>query len=394
MKISDRIMRAAPSATAAMAAKAAEKKALGVDVVSFTTGEPDYDTPKEALASAALAMERGETHYPPTPGVLKLRETAAHYYRARFGLSYDTSEIIVGTGAKQLVYEALACLVDPGDEVIVFSPAWVSYVEQIRFFDGVPVVVDTAGDAFVPSVKKVARMITKRTVAMIVNSPNNPTGVIYPPETLRELARLAVEKNIVLLNDEIYERLTYNDAPVAHILNEFPGAREHVINFNGVSKSFAMTGWRIGYALGPKQIVRAMSTLQGHLTSGTSTISQWASVGALEHALKRSDAMRDGFKQRRDLTLKLLDEIAGIEYVKPEGAFYVFIDISKCLGERSGLHDDVAFSMALLERGNVAVVPGSAFLLPGHIRISYSCSESAIREGVRRISEFISNLQK
>ena len=396
MRLSDRLLRMQPSATAVMAAKAREKKRLGLHVISFATGEPDFDSPSEALESAKKAMDEGQTHYPPTSGIAPLREAIAEYYSRHFGLLYDPArEVVVGTGAKQLLYQALGSLVNPGDEVLVFPPAWVSYVEQIRLFDGIPVEVDTSATNFVPDVRKAEEAITPRTVAMILNSPNNPTGVVYGEGCLRDLALLAMRRGIAVINDEVYERLVFDREKSPQILQVCPEAREQVLNINGVSKAFAMTGWRIGYALGPAGLIKAISDFQGHLTSGTSSISQWASVGALRESQEKCEEMRRGFHKRRDLILGLLGGIRDISFVRPEGAFYVFIDVSAFLGGKTALSlkDDVAFCEELLERKNVSLVPGTAFLSPGFVRISYSCREEDIREGVRRFGEFLQELR-
>jgi len=396
MKLSDRMIRMQPSATSLMAAKAREKKRLGLDVISFATGEPDYDSPRGALEAAEKAMKEGQTHYPPTNGIVPLREAIADYYGEHFGLKYDPAkEIVVGTGAKQLIYEALGALVNPGDEVIVLPPAWVSYVEQIRLFDGVPVEVDTAATGFIPDLQKIEDAITPRTVAIVINSPNNPTGAVYPAELLEGLARLAMKKDILVINDEVYERLVFDRDKSPQMVKLCPEARDHVLNVNGVSKAFAMTGWRIGYALGPAVLVKAISDFQGHLTSGTSTISQWASAGALLTSQKDCEKMREGFRKRRDLIVELLSEIKGIRFVPPQGAFYVFIDVSSYLGGKAKimLENDIVFCEELLERKNVSMVPGTAFLSPGAVRISYSCPEKDIREGVRRFREFLEEIR-
>jgi aspartate aminotransferase len=385
-----------PSATALMAAKAREKKKLGLDVISFATGEPDYDSPSAAVAAAVKAMNEGQTHYPPTGGIAPLREAIAGYYRDHFGLEYDPAkEIVVGTGAKQIIYQALGALVNPGDEVIVFPPAWVSYVEQIRLFDGFPVEVDTSETGFIPDIRKVEAAITSRTVAMILNSPNNPTGVVYSGKCLGDLGRLAIEKGIAILNDEVYERLVFDREKSPQILQACPEARDFVLNVNGVSKAFAMTGWRIGYGLGPAGLVKAIADFQGHLTSGTSSISQWASDGALRNSQEACEEMREGFRKRRDCIVRLLSGIGGIRFVPPQGAFYVFVDISSFLGGKAKifLGNDIEFCEELLERKNVSMVPGTAFLSPGFVRISYSCPESDIREGVRRFGEFLDEIR-
>ena len=390
MKFSDRVSRMAPSATTAMAAKAKEMKEAGKSVVSFTTGEPDFNSPEAALRCAARAMNEGQTHYTVTAGVPELRRAAADYYERHFGLHYNLKEVIVGTGAKQLLYEALGCLLNPGDEVILPAPAWVSYYEQIRLFDGVPVILDTKDTNFLPDPDAFEKLITPRTAAVILNNPCNPTGVVFPHDVLEKIARISLKHGLTIINDEIYERLIYDGASFRpHLLELVPGARDQVLNINGVSKSFAMTGWRLGYALGPEALIRAMGSMQGHITSGASSISQWAAVGALTESEEDVEAMRRAFEKRRSLTVKLLSDIPGVSFTEPRGAFYVFLNISGFLGEGKKYADDVAFCEAVLQDKGLGLVPGTAFLCPGYVRISYSCSEEEIVEGIRRLAEFL-----
>jgi aspartate aminotransferase len=396
MKLSKRIDRLVPSATNAMATKAKEMKARGESVISFTTGEPDFDSPEAAFRYARNAMERGETHYTPTGGIAPLKKAVADYYLRHFNLAYDPAEIITGTGAKQLLFEALGCLIDPGDEVILFAPVWVSYFEQIRLFDGVPVVLNTAEGEFLPSPEAFEAAITERTVAVVLNNPNNPSGAVYPSSLLKTLAEIALKHNVVIINDEVYERLVYGVSFGPHLLELVPEARGHVLNVNGVSKSFAMTGWRLGYALGPQKLVKAMASLQGHLTSNTSSISQWAAVGALTEADDGVEIMRQVYEKRRILMMEILGKIRGIECSLPEGAFYVFVKIASCLGKSFDgfmIEDDVSFCEALLREKGVGLVPGSAFLYPGYVRFSYSCSDEHIVEGLERFGAFVRDLR-
>ena len=393
MKISGRITRMAPSATATMADRAKALKAQGVDVISFTTGEPDFDSPQSALDAAVKAMKEGQTHYTATPGIMELRKAVSGYYKMHFGLDYDPkSEIICATGAKQTLYEAVGCLVNPGDEVIIFAPAWVSYVEQIRIFDGKPVIIDTSKTGFLPDPAAFEAAITPRTVAVMINNPCNPTGMVYPEETLKAIAQICVKHNIVLINDEIYGRLVYDMPVQKHVLELVPEARDVTLNINGVSKSYAMTGWRLGYALGPAPLIKAMNSMQGHLTSGTCSITQWAATGAIENAEADIERMRVQFDKRRHLICGLLDDIRGLTYVKPQGAFYTFINVSAYLGEKTGMADDITFCERVLAEKALALVPGTAFLCPGWVRISYSCNEETIKAGIARLKEFVESL--
>ena len=389
MKLSERITRMAPSATTAMAAKAKELKEQGRPVVSFTTGEPDFNSPQAARTWAIRAMDEGQTHYTVNAGMKELRQAAADYYERHFGLRYNVNEVITGTGAKQLLYEAMGCLVNPGDEVVLFAPAWVSYYEQIRLFDGVPVVLDTEPTGCVPDPEQFEKLITDKTVAVVLNNPNNPTGMVYPHDVLEKIARIALKHGITLINDEIYERLVYGVSFTPHLLQLVPEARDIVLNINGVSKSYAMTGWRLGYALGPEKLIRAMTSLQGHITSNTSSISQWAAMGTLKESEEDVERMRKVFEQRRALVLKLLAEIPGLSVLEPRGAFYVFMDLSAFLGEGKRWANDVEFCEAILKEKALGLVPGTAFLSPGHVRLSYSCSDDQIVEGVKRLKEFL-----
>jgi aspartate aminotransferase len=376
-----------------MTNKVREKEAAGIKIITFISGDPNYDSPLSAQEYSHKAIREGKTHYPPTQGIIELRKSVSDYYQSRFGLSYENNEIVIGAGAKPLIYEAFGCLIDSDDEVIILSPAWVSYAEQVNLFDGRIVVVNTADTDFVPDHVRIANACTSRTVAIVLNSPNNPSGTVYPAETLRAIGLLAKEKNIMIINDEIYERFVYG-GEYNHILNVVPEARDYVININGVSKSFAMAGWRIGYALGSQKLIKAISDMQGHLTSGASSISQWASLGALCEAHDECEKMRLELSVRRELLLDLLRNIPDIKYPHPQGAFYVFLDISAYLTPNVHfLKDDVTFCLELLERKCVGMVPGSAFFNPGFIRISYSCSEKSIKEGIARFVEFLSEIK-
>ena len=395
MKFTSRIERMEPSATTAMANKARLKKEQGYPVISFSTGEPDYTSPKPALEYAKKAMDDGHTHYTSTSGINELKQAVADYYRSRFDISYPVSEVVIGTGAKQLLYEALGCIVEEAKEVIVIAPAWVSYVEQIRLFDGIPVIVNTENTDFVPTIEAINEKININTVAIIINSPNNPTGVVYTADFLKDLAHLAMDRDLLIINDEVYERLVFGNRKYCQIMQAAPEAREHVININGASKSYAMTGWRLGFALGPKELMEKIVSFQSHLTSNTSTISQWAALGALKEAQSDVEWMRQNFERRRLLILGLLDEMPLISYTPPDGAFYVFVNIKKCLGMKFKdvkITDDIAFCEILLDSKNIALVPGTAFLMPGFFRIAYSVSDENIIEGMSRLKEFLSEM--
>lgn len=395
MVLSERARRLEPSATLAVVAKAKAMKREGKPVISFGAGEPDFNSPDAALRYAQEAMAAGHTHYTPGTGIPELREAVCGYYKDRFGLQYAPSDVVIGAGAKILLYEALSCLVDPGDEVIVFAPAWVSYVEQIRLCDGKEVIIDTSDTGFIPDLTAVEKAITPRTRCMMINSPNNPTGAVYDEKILKGLAALAVKHDITLIYDEIYEQLVYGDAVHHQIVALAPEARNNVVIINGVSKAYAMTGWRIGYALGPSEIMSKIGSLQGHLTSNPCSIAQYAALGALRESSDDIVAMHGHFSARRDLLLKLLSDMPLINFVVPKGAFYVLVDVRNALGKKHDgkpIVDDVSFCQSLLESSFVAMVPGSAFFAPGHIRVSYSNSTDDIVEGMRRLKEFLKSL--
>jgi len=395
MRLSDRALKLAPSATLEVVAKAKQLKREGKPVISFGAGEPDFGSPSAAVQAAFDAINRGETHYTPTSGIPELKEAVQSYYHQRFGLEYRQDEILVGAGAKPLLYEAFACLLNPGDEVLLFAPAWVSYVEQITLCDGQPVVLDTSANNFLPSLEQIESAITPRTVGILLNTPNNPTGAVYPRALLEEIAAVAERKGLWVIFDEIYERLVYGKAVHTNLLSAAPSLKNSTLLINGVSKAYAMTGWRIGYALGPKPLIEKMGGVQGHLTSNPTSIAQWASAAAIKNAEADVEFMRKAFEERRTLILEALKEMPHISVTEPQGAFYVFVDARKCIGRSyrgQVLSDDVTFCRALLDGEFVAAVPGSAFLAPGFIRVSYSNSSEEITEGMSRFKRFLSEL--
>jgi aspartate aminotransferase len=396
MKTSVRASRMEPSATLAVVNKAKALKYEGKPVISFGAGEPDFDSPAAAASCAERAIKEGKTHYTQSNGILELREAVASYYSDRFGLDYPADQVIIGPGAKPLIYGSLASLVDPEDEVLVFSPAWVSYVEQIRLLDGRASIVDTVTTGNVPLASKVAEAVTPRTVGMLINTPNNPTGAVYGEETLREIAEIALEHDLWIIYDEIYERLVYGNSTHLNIATLVPEVADRTIQINGVSKAFAMTGWRIGYALAPKWLSPKIGAIQGHLTSNACTIAQWASLGALKEAEEDVVRMRDEFARRRAIITDLLKEMPLVSFSEPQGAFYVFLNVAGALGglfNGKKLEDDATFCEALLETEYVAAVPGTAFLAPGHIRLSYANSEAEIREGMARLKRFLGSIE-
>lgn len=395
MKISQSLLHMQPSATRVLAEKAKELKAKGVPVISFTTGEPDFRSPEASVRYAAKAMAEGNTFYTATAGIKELKDAVADYYNERFGLNYENDQIIIGPGSKPLIFEALGAIIDPGDEVIITAPSWVSYVEQTKFFGGKPVIVETKEKTFEIDADMLRDAVTSKTVAIILNSPNNPTGVVYDQKTMEDLCNLARVHDITIINDEVYERITFDGFNYRNPLCYVPEAGEHVLNFNGVSKAYAMTGWRIGFALGPRKLVNKMSALQGHLTSGACSIAQWAALGAIREAQKEVEDMVAEYQKRKEIVTAELDQFPLISYAEPQGAFYVFIDIRETIGKSAGdnmITDDIIFSRELLEKNHVAVIPGTAFLLPGHIRISFATSQKELRSGLKRMKAFLETL--
>lgn len=387
MKMSKRILEIQPSATLSISAKAKTMKAEGKPMISFSLGEPDFNSPECASKAAIEAIERGESHYTLNSGILELRKEVCNYYKRRFGLEYAPDEVLIAPGAKPLLYQALQMFVDPGDEVLLFSPAWVSYVEQIHLAGGKEVIVDTLKTDLIPTKEAVEAVLSNKTVGMIINSPSNPSGAIYNEETLKMIADIAREKDLWIIFDEIYERLVYAPAKHVNILNVAPDLRDKVILINGASKAYAMTGWRIGYALGPKPLIAKMNTLQTHLTSNASSIAQWAAWGAVKDADPDVERMREAFEERRGVILGLVRDMPYVKVRDPEGAFYIFIDVRE-----SPIPDDMKFCEKLLEEKFVAAVPGAAFYAPGFVRFSYACSMDNIREGMGRLKEFLQSL--
>lgn len=386
MRLSDRILQIKPSATLSISGKAKQMKAEGKPVISFSVGEPDFATPSFAAQAGIDAINRGESHYTLTPGIMELRKEICNYYKNRFNLEYTPEEVIVASGAKPLLYEAIQALVNPNDEVILLAPAWVSYVEQLHLAGGKEVLVDTMKTNFLPTLEALENAVSDKTVGIIFNSPNNPTGAMFDEETLKLIADFAKKHDLWIISDEIYERLSYGKKHI-NILQVAPDVRDRTLLINGASKAYAMTGWRVGWALGPKEIISKINALQGHLTSNACSIAQWAAYGGLKGAEADVEKMRLAFAERRETILKLLGEMPYVKITEPDGAFYAFVNIKDC-----PISNDMEFCAKLLEEKYVATVPGSAFFAPGYIRISYASSMENIIEGMKRLKEFLENL--
>ena len=396
LQISRRAAQIAPSATLAIDARAKALKAEGKDVIGFGVGEPDFDTPAYVRDAAHRAIEEGKTRYTPVGGTLSLRKKIAEKFLKDNGLAYEPGEIIVSSGAKQSIFMALSVLVDEGDEVLIPSPYWVSYPEMVKMVGGTPVFVPCRHeDAFRVRPEEIAKRVTPKTKVLILNSPSNPNGCVLPRETLAQIADLAVEKGFYVISDEIYEKLVYDGCEHISIAALGEQIKAQTVVVNGASKAYAMTGWRIGYAGGPLEIVKAMNAFQSHASSNACSVSQYAVEAALSGGEEELAGMVRAFDARRKLISQLINEVPGLAADLPQGAFYVMMDVRGVLGKRC---DEVAiesahdFASFLLEKKCVAVVPGEAFGAPGFVRISYAVGEEKIREGVRRMAEFVAAL--
>ena len=387
--ISDSLKRIKPSPTIAVTQKARELKATGKDVIGLGAGEPDFDTPDNIKKAAIRAIKAGETKYTTVDGTLKLKAAIIKKFKRENNLKYLTDEITVGTGGKQVLYNAFMATLNKGDEVIIPAPFWVSYPDMVLLAGGKPKIVkcsETEGFKLTP--QKLKKAISKKTKWLILNSPSNPTGAGYTKNEIKNLSKVLIKnKKIHILSDDIYEHITYDDFKFFTIA-QISKLKSRTITMNGVSKSYAMTGWRIGYAGGPKEIIKAIRKIQSQSTSNPSSVSQAAAVEALNGTQKFIKKRSNAFKQRRDFVVESLNKISGISCLKPNGAFYVFPSCKKLLGKKTKLKNDSDFVKKLLEKSNVAVVQGSAFGLDGHFRISYATSMKKLKVAMKRIKSF------
>jgi aspartate aminotransferase len=396
--ISHALERVKPSPTITITGKARELKAAGFDVIALGSGEPDFDTPDNVKQAAIAAIQRGETKYTAVDGIPELKRAIASKFERENGLSYKPSEITVGTGGKQVLYNALLATLNPGDEVIIPSPYWVSYPDIVLLSGATPVAVETKlEDGFKLSPQALAAAITPRTKWFIFNSPSNPTGAAYTRDDVKALTDVLLKhENVWVLSDDIYEHLVYDGFAFSTPAQVEPKLKGRTLTMNGVSKAYAMTGWRIGYAGGPEPLIKAISTLQSQSTSNPCSISQWASVEALEGPqdfLKRWVA---SFQDRRDLVVSMLNQAKGLSCPKPEGAFYVYPSCAGVIGKTSRegklIGNDEDFATALLQEEGVAVVHGAAFGLSPFFRVSYATGIAALEEACRRIQRFCANV--
>jgi aspartate aminotransferase len=397
VQLAERIERIAVSPTVAVLMEAERYKARGIDVVDFGAGEPDFPTPEHIKGAAVRALEQNFTKYTPTPGILPLRQAICEWHGAQLGSCYQPPECIVSVGGKHAIFNTIGVLVNPGDEVLIPAPYWVSYPDIVKYAGGQPVIVPTTqDDGFHLRAAEVERLVTPRTRLLIVNSPNNPTGAVVPPEEFARLLELCRRRRIWLLSDECYSHFTYDGVRPFSVAS-LPDAKPDLIVIGSFSKTFAMTGWRLGYALAPQPLVEAMMKLQSQSTSNPNSIAQYAGIEAMRGPMDSVATMLAEYARRRARILAGLRAIPGITCTAPQGAFYVFPNVAACRpngGSRpgpNGPQETSAMARELLEREHVAVVPGEAFDAPGYLRISYAVSMERIEEGLRRLARFFAS---
>ncbi|HEX7534497.1 MAG TPA: pyridoxal phosphate-dependent aminotransferase [Syntrophales bacterium] len=396
VKLASRISTIKPSPTLAITAKANALKAEGRDVISFGAGEPDFDTPDRIKMAAVKAIEEGFTKYTPVDGISELKDAIISKLSRDNRLVYNRSEIVVSCGAKHTLYNLSQVLFEEGDEVIIPSPYWVSYLDMVLLSGAKPVILKTGeAQGFKMLPKQLEAAITRNTKALIMNSPSNPTGAVYTARELAALAEVVSHKEMLVISDDIYEKIIYDGKPFTNIASLSQKLKDKSIVVNGVSKTYAMTGWRIGYAAGPEEIIKAMTKLQSQNTSNPTSISQWAAVEALNGSQESVKEMVEEFRRRRNVIVEKLNAIPGVTCTLPHGSFYVFPDVSSLFGrsyQGKPLSNSSDFAAYLLEAANVAVIPGVDFGHDNHIRLSYATSLKNIEEGLKRISSAVKGL--
>ena len=396
MIFSEKVEQMLPSLTLAITAKAKKMKAEGIDVIGFGAGEPDFNTPLNIQDAAIDAMRKGLTRYTPSSGIPELKKAIVKKFKDDNELDYAENQIIISTGAKQCLSNVFQAILNPGDEILVPTPYWVSYPELIKLYYGVPVFVECKKeDNFKYNLEALKKALTDKTKAILINSPNNPTGVIYNKEELISIAEFAKEHNLLIISDEIYEKLIYGHNEHISIASISEDAYKRTIVINGVSKAYAMTGWRIGYAAGDEKLIKLMTNIQSHTTSNPTSIAQYASLEALNGEQTTVANMVKEFSKRKDYMVERISKIKELDCIKPEGAFYVMIDISNYIGKNYSnveIKGSMAFSDLLLEHSKVAVIPGIAFGVDNYIRLSYATSMDNIEEGLNRLESFVNNI--
>ncbi len=386
-----------PSATLGLNALVLDMKAQGLDVISLAAGEPDFATPPTVRQAGKAAIDAGQTKYTAVAGMPQLRQALSEHIHKSKGLRYQPQDIIVGSGAKQALMNALSAILDPGDQVLLPAPCWLSYPEMVRMAGGVPVPVSAGqGQGYVPTLEQLRAAVTSRTKAILVNSPNNPTGVVWPRKALVQVAELAAAHDLYIISDEIYESLVFEQAAHVSCASLGPDAKARTIMVSGFSKAYAMTGWRLGYAAGPRQVIDAMDAYQSHATGNCTSVGQWAALEALTGDQGFVEHMRAAFEKRAGLMASLLGQIPGFSFIKPQGAFYVLVDIRQLLGKsyRGTLLDSAGvFAQQMLEGALVSLVPGDGFYAPGCVRMSYATQEETLVEAARRMGAFVKELR-
>ena len=396
-RIATRMSAISPSLTLAISAKAKAMKQAGESVVSFGVGEPDFNTPEHIIEAAKAALDNGQTKYTPSSGLLTLRKAICEKFAKDNGLDYEPSQIIVSNGAKHSIFNACYALLDEGDEVIIPEPYWLTYPEVVKVCGGVPKYLSCKKEnKYKFSAAELKAAITPKTKVLIFNSPSNPTGAVYSEAEVREIAKVCEEAEIFVIADEIYEKLCYNGVKPYSIAKVSEKMKDLTITINGVSKTYAMTGWRIGYLAAPKDVAKAIDSFQSHATSNACSISQAATIEALKAPESEIQAMVQVFDERREKLLKLISEIDGVQAIEPDGAFYVMLVVGGLYGKSyqgKTIDGSIAFADALLESEKVATVPGISFGADDCLRLSYSLSEADIEEGLKRIKRFVSELK-
>ena len=391
VSLSQRVQSIKPSPTLAVTNRAAELRASGLDIIGLGAGEPDFDTPEHIKEAAIKAIQNGQTKYTAVDGTPALKNAIIEKFKRENGFKFEANEILVSSGGKQSFFNLSLALLNPEDEAIIPAPYWVSYPDMVRVTGAVPVIIEgSAEQRFKISAKQLEQAITPKTKLMVINSPSNPSGMSYSEEELAEIATVLIKHpNILIATDDMYEHIQWTGKPFKNILNVCPELKERCIVLNGVSKAYAMTGWRIGYAAGPAKLIAAMKKIQSQSTSNPASISQAAALAALESGTEFVTPMVEAFKERHDYVVQRLNDMPNVSCLPADGTFYVFPDFSQVIDSRNDITDDVDLAEFLINEANVAVVPGSAFGSPGHARLSFATSLETLREALDRIQKAV-----